>query len=75
MQQLIIYTIYKHPSDYPQDYVCRRHLVTGNGSKPEGQLVFIRTDLESIREELEKFGLINIGRTAADDAVIVESWI
>lgn len=73
---LSVYTIYDHPSDYPDCFVCRR-------SEPHGQpvahvvakeVVGVGDTLEQCRETLPE-GLFMIPRQPNDDPVIVECWV
>ena len=74
---LEMFTIYKHPSDYPDEYVCRRQLI-GPGVVQHDANLFVRSSsLELCRALLhsKKAGLTCLGRQPQDDPVIVETWI
>ena len=75
-QQLLIYTIYGRPSDYPTEFVCRRW--NGYAQMPtvlDTSEPFARgKTLDEVRRQLPA-GLTNIGRERMDDPVIVESWV
>lgn len=64
-----LYTIYDHPKDYPQGFVCvlyrgtRRVRVCGYAETLEGVRVFVPE------------GLTNIHRFMDDDQAIAEVWI
>jgi len=71
---LIMYTIYKHPSDYPDEYVCRRwtagRLVPIDTAEP-----FARAQtLEAVRAQLPR-GLYRLNREAGDQPQVAETWI
>ncbi len=68
---LLIWTIYSSPSDYPGKFVARPHSV-----KREVALRchLIADTLDEIREKLP-FGLAQLDRSPGDDATIVETWI
>lgn len=69
---LLVWTIYDHPSDYPDMYVVRPF------SSRMGQaltVVFARTSLELVRGALENMGLACITRGVTDDPCILETWL
>jgi len=71
---LSIYTIYgPNTTDFPGEYVCRRHEVTAGKSVPM-ELLCRSKKLEDIREQLPQ-GLIRIERDPKDDHTIIESWM
>jgi hypothetical protein len=67
---LSMWTIYDHPRDYPHSYVARRFEL----DKPTGDFT-LSPDLEWLRAQFIARGLICLPRDAADDPVIVETWI
>lgn len=72
-----LYTIYDHPSDYPEHFVARRWSLVGNQdpARPDpGPVVAIGLTLDEVRGLLPR-GLTCIGRDAGDDPVIVETWL
>lgn len=71
---LAIWTVYDHPSDFPDVFVARKYLA--------GQGVAVATDdtitspsIEALREVFLQKGLTCIVRDASDDSKIVESWL
>ena len=70
MRKLPIYTIYKHPSDYPGLWVMRVHVVPG-GPRP---VAVTAKSLEAIRAHVPG-GLIRTPRQPNDDPVIYETWM
>lgn len=70
---LAIWTVYKHPKDYPNDYVARKHTIGAFGSHPSVEM-FAADTLEEIRA-LIPLGLVCLGRAPDDEAQIVETWL
>jgi len=70
---MTLYTIYDHPSDYPDHFVVRRHTIYPWRVSPDNGCQLAPT-LEDARALLPA-GLYNLGRVAEDDPVIVETWI
>lgn len=70
---LVIYTIYRNPTDYPGKYVVRRWLVDRTGVHIE-RVVAVRNSLATARSAVPP-ELACIQRQADDDPVIVETWI
>jgi hypothetical protein len=71
---LSVWTVYDHPSDYPDGFVARRHeAYTDHSVVATADAVFAPT-LEAVRAKLPP-GLHCITRSPGDDPVIVESWI
>lgn len=66
---MISWTIYDHPSDFPNTYVARRFV----NAKPSTSI--IEGDLEDIRVVLQEMGLICFQRSPSDDPKIVETWL
>lgn len=74
-QDIVFYTIYDHPKDFPNEFVCRKHRINCLGNiHPELDLFARGPTLASVREKLPP-GLVCFQRDLADDAVIVESWM
>lgn len=70
---LAIWTVYDHPTDFPDWYVARKHVVAAGGTVPTDQVVKART-LDEVRELLPP-GLVCLTRSRCDDPKIVESWL
>lgn len=64
-----IWTIYRHPVDYPHDYVARRF----EYDKPTADVLTAPT-LDAIRAKLPE-GLYHMARHPNDDPKIVEVWL
>lgn len=73
---LYLYTIYDHPSDFPDAYVVRRWKTTANGScEPEKEPFLIDKDLQKIIPKLEAMGLIFLPPKPWDDPIIFGSYV
>jgi hypothetical protein len=71
-----LYTVYESPTDYPDKYVVRRWEIVDPDNVPVAKEVFmIGSDLNEIRNALQKMGLYRIPRDESDDKKIVETWI
>ena len=70
MPTLSLWTIYDHPSDYPDSYVARRfeldQLTPG---------VVVSSDLEELRAHFIPMGLTCLTRSPEDAPQIVETWL
>jgi hypothetical protein len=73
-EPLRLWTIYRHPSDYPDKYVARLFEVKGTGPRPTESIV-IAPDLETLRAQMMEMKLTKMDRMKDDDPVIVEVWI
>ncbi|AWY05439.1 hypothetical protein HOT42_gp90 [Microbacterium phage Metamorphoo] len=68
-----VYTIYDHPSDYPDDYVLRAWRVQ-DGAVVGYDVSGKHPDLEEVRRMIPE-GRHRIGRMQDDDPAILESWV
>lgn len=68
-KQLFIWTIYKHPTDYPDKFVARCF----NYDRPTTAF-YVADTLEEIRRLIPQ-GLFRLDRDERDDPVIVECWL
>jgi hypothetical protein len=72
---LAMWTVYKHPSDYPDKYVARRFDVDADGAKPSASVI-ITPDLAQLRHILRfELGLTCLSRNEGDEPQIVETWL
>ncbi len=71
---LVMWTVFDHPSDYPDHFVVRAFLVTSDGVQPAINANTFPT-LEDARRPLIMAGLACITRSPEDDPVIVETWL
>jgi hypothetical protein len=75
MRELELWTVYDHPSDFPQCYVARRFVVTGGTEARATEDVMVSVDVETIRDELRSRGFISLRRDDRDDPKIIETWV
>lgn len=69
-----MWTIYRHPKDYPGQYVARLWEIDDAGPVATESILTSDT-LNDLREQLAAMGLMKLHRNAEDDAVIVETWL
>ena len=75
MNALAIWTVYDHPTDYPDKFVARRFDVGHDGPKLSASVI-IADDLDKLRRVLEfELRLVRITRSPEDDPKIVENWL
>lgn len=67
---LSIWTVFDHPRDFPHCFVARRF----EGERATGDVIVCR-DLEPLRDEMERRGLVKIDRFPEDHPNVVESWL
>jgi hypothetical protein len=67
---LKLWTIYKHPTDYPDRFVARQFVL----DKPT-ENVIISPDIETLRSHFLEIGLSCITRSPHDEPQIVEVWL
>lgn len=70
---LIVWTIYRNPSDFPGKYVVRAYVV-GSGCVTAASTHHVRNSLDSARSTLPA-NLVNLGRAIHDSPAIVETWV
>ncbi|MGL5878081.1 MAG: hypothetical protein ACRC2V_09930 [Xenococcaceae cyanobacterium] len=70
MSNFYLWTIYKHPKDYPDSYVARKFV----GETPTDEVI-VSKQLGTIQDELEALGLVKLASIPGDDPVIVETWM
>jgi hypothetical protein len=70
---LLVWTIYKHPRDFPDRWVARPH-VTGPHQMGPLRVHLEAESLDELRERLPK-ELHRVQRSPADEVQIFESWI
>ena len=66
---MILWTIYKHPRDFPKDYVARQFI----NDEPT-QITFVADSYEKIIRKIPP-GMIRMPRSPFDSPPIVETWI
>jgi hypothetical protein len=70
---LVLWVIYKHPKDFPDDYVLRPHRSSAEGVE-QFKVAAVSKTLKGVRDVLPP-GLHNLGRQDGDDPVIFEVWV
>ena len=69
-----IWTVYRHPNDYPGCWVMRAYeILPGIGTHPHS-FCFIGKTLDEVRAKVPA-GTWRIGREPTDNPAIYESWI
>lgn len=71
---LTMWTIYDHPSDYPEHWVARCHVSGAGGSSPTVHTIRGKT-LRVLQLVMRQAGLTPLPRDETDDAKIVETWL
>lgn len=71
----VLWTVYDHPTDYPDHYVARLWEINGRGEEVATDTVMFSDSLEWLRMQLERAGFVRIPRAELDDPKILESWI
>jgi hypothetical protein len=67
---LPIWTIYDHPTDFPDSFVARKFVF----GRPTDAILTAPT-LDELRRKLADIGLVALTRSPGDDPKIVETWI
>jgi hypothetical protein len=73
---LVMWTVYKHPKDYPGEYVARKFVITEDFYRPSNESIRSRS-LRDVRNVLRSLyrGLIQLKRRPDDEPHIVEVWL
>jgi hypothetical protein len=71
---LPMWVVYDRPSDFPDRYVARQHIIGIAGQQPTDRTM-VSLSLDSIRAALANLGLVRVIRSEEDDPVIVETWL
>lgn len=74
MARLEMWVVYDRPRDHPEACVARRWVV-GPGTTTATRKLIEAPELEDVREQLRRKGLVRVPRQAEDDPVIVEVWL
>jgi hypothetical protein len=70
-----VWSIFDHPLDYPNYFVARRSEI-GHGPEPlVTNEVLLSTEIEPLRDEMERRGLICFTRDPSDSPFLVECWM
>jgi len=73
--ELIIYTVFDHPADFPDEFVVRRFYSGANGTRPDSELYARSRDVNEIYTLLSLKGLVRLERDESDDPKIMCSFI
>lgn len=75
-EPLVMFVIYKHPGDYPNDFVVRRAFVMPGEENPwfEAAPYYIDRTLEDVRKQIPH-GFVMLNRCPDDEPQIVETWL
>ena len=73
---LVMWTVYKHPNDYPGEYVARKFVIAENSYQCSKESISSRS-LRDVRNVLRSLypGLIQLNRPPDDEPQIVEVWL
>jgi hypothetical protein len=73
---LVMWTVYKHPKDYPGEYVARKFVITEDSYRPSNESISSRS-LRDVRNVLRSLyrGLIQLKRPPDDEPHVVEVWL
>ena len=76
MTPLVMWTVYKHPKDYPDEYVARKFVIMEDFYGPSNESISSRS-LRDVRNVLRSLyrGLIQLKRPPDDEPHIVEVWL
>lgn len=72
---LPIWVVYDHPSDWPDYFVARKHVVLPGGTYGPTEEMILEKDIDRLRAALEARGLVHLDRMEGDDLVIMETWL
>jgi hypothetical protein len=71
---LIVWSVYERPSDFPDNYHALKHRVVPSGPVATGEIK-IAENLSQIQSAMECMGLTRLNRVYGDDVGIVECWL
>jgi hypothetical protein len=73
---LVMWKVYKHPKDYPGEYVARKFIITEDSYGPSNESISSRS-LRDVRYVLRSLyrSLIQLKRPPDDEPQIVEVWL
>lgn len=70
---IVMWTVYDHPSDFPDEFVARAFRVTRGQVEPTN-ITFTAPSLDEVRAMLPP-GLYPLTRNVGDEPQIVEVWL
>src|SRR4029077_6631927 len=73
---LVMWTVYKHPNDYPGEYVARKVVIAEDFYRSSKESISSRS-LRDVRNLLRSLypGLIQLKRPPDDEPYVVEVWL
>jgi hypothetical protein len=71
---MFVYTIYDNPADHPGRVVLRRFNVTGSGTRPDPEPIYVGDSVSEARALLPR-GLARFDREKSDPACVVETHL
>jgi hypothetical protein len=71
---LPMFVIYESPTDFPGEFVCRRHMVYAGQVIADRQPWSRGSTIEECRRALPS-GVFNLGRDSGDESQITEVWV
>lgn len=74
MTTLSIWTVYDRPKDCPDAFIARRS-EAGGGKVVMTDETIVSKNLDFIRRQMQRRGLVKLMRAPADDPKIVEVWL
>ncbi len=74
--EMYFLTVYKHPKDFPDQYVLLTHyLNTTNGKERRDERCIVAATYEEIEDLLKTGGYTKTTRYVNDNPAILETWI
>ena len=70
---LPMFTIYDHPTDWPDFYVARLWWTLPEAKATD--FTIMDRDLERIQTTIDALGMVRLDRSPEDDPKILETWI
>jgi hypothetical protein len=70
-----LYVVFDHPSDYPDEFVVRRTLVSSGVAVPDSELWARAPTLAAVRLFIPSTHKYRLPPDASDDDTIAETWI
>ena len=70
---LVMWTIYRHPRDFPDKWVLRGHEIAVDGPRAQ-QVAWVADTLAEVRAHVP-YGDLRLMRDPNDDPAIYEVWI
>jgi hypothetical protein len=74
-EALNIYTVYQHPSDYPDKWVVRRWRTLKGENIPDPEPLLVVDTHSEVRLVMTGLGLVCLTRFPDDDPCIAETWL